>query len=471
LIPFVGGSEQPITQTHIPFLQRIGSWAVVLGANPWSPDGTEIVFSRLHPNGPVALWKRNLSTGMETQLTFPASTGEDNDAAWSPDGKRIAFDRQGSIWVVSPQGGEPSELVKDASSPAWRHDGHGLVFTRGTNLWETDLTTGDVRQLTSGPHSDMWPAVARDGAIAYSQYDHEVNVYWQPVGGAQNDVVQLTSSTNENFGPRLSMDGSRVLYYSRRTGDNEVWIGDRKTGKDQNLSNDNAADDRLADWSPDGKEIVFMSSRGGSYELWIVKTDGSGIPRPLTHQQLTVAGSTMEAEGGPRWSPDGERIAYIAPFEGGTAVWTIAPDGTGASATVARNAISFGWYKDGRRLLYIRQAQDGSGLQELVAADLVTGKEQLLLKRSMAELAVAADGGALSFVDAVSHFTMNLWELRLKPTTQPGEFPIPDGRAWQITDGKGAWHVHNGGLSADGKAVVYSRDKDFGDIYVIEPKK
>ena len=34
--------------------------------------------------------------------------------------------------------------------------------------------------------------------------------------------------------------------------------------------------------------------------------------------------------------------------------------------------------------------------------------------------------------------------------------------------GKGLWHAHAGGFSADGKSLVYSRDRDFGDIHVIE---
>jgi dipeptidyl aminopeptidase/acylaminoacyl peptidase len=267
------------------------------------------------------------------------------------------------------------------------------------------------------------------------------------------------------------LDGSQVLYYSNRTGNYEVWILDRKNGADQNLTDSPDSADRLADWSPDGKEIVFMSDRGGSIELWIAKTAG-GPPRQLTRQKLSIASHTAEAEGGPRWAPDGKLIAYLAPVKDGSAIWVADPQGVKVpQETSIRNAISFGWYKDSRRLLYIRRSGDGSGLQELVAADISTGEEKVLLRRPIAELAVAADGGALSFIHAVSHFTMDLWALRLKPTTQPGELPTPDGSPWQITSGKGAWHVHAGGWSRDASAVVYSRDKDFGDIQVSQRPK
>ena len=34
----------------------------------------------------------------------------------------------------------------------------------------------------------------------------------------------------------------------------------------------------------------------------------------------------------------------------------------------------------------------------------------------------------------------------------------------------GDYHVHNGGWSPDGREIVYTRDLDAGDIYVIEPR-
>jgi len=470
-----GGTEHLITETHIPFLQRMGAWANVLGANPWSPHGTEIVFSRLQPTGDVALWKMNLSTKKETQLTMPAAGTEDGGAAWSPDGTRIAFDRGGSVYVVPANGGEPSVLVEDAYGAAWKPNSNGVVFTsdRGgaPNLWEMDFATGKVRQLTSGGGADLAAAVARDGSVAYSEFSHDVNVYWTSVADLATEPRQLTSFSGESFGPRISLDGSQVLYYSNRSGNYEVWALDLKTGNPRNLTEypTNPAD-RLADWSPDGKEIVFMSDRGGSVELWIAKTDTLATRR-LTGQNLPIASHTAEAEGGPRWAPDGKLIAYLAPANGTSAIWVVDPQGGEPRVTSIRNATSFGWYKDSRRMLYIRQSSDGSGLQELVATDISTGDWTVLLKRAIAELAVAADGGAVSFLDAVSHFSMDLWALRLKPTTQPGQLPVADGQPKQITFGKGAWHVHAGGWAKDASAVVYSRDRDRGNIQVIERAK
>ena len=68
-------------------------------------------------------------------------------------------------------------------------------------------------------------------------------------------------------------------------------------------------------------------------------------------------------------------------------------------------------------------------------------------------------------MNSVSHFTMDLFVMNL----QAGADGLPRaGKDRQVTFGKGVWHAHAGGFSADGRSLVYSRDRDFGDIYVIE---
>jgi TolB protein len=456
----------------------MGAWAGALGSNPWSPDESQLVFSRLEGNGDVALWKVTLEGDRrEERLTSPPLGAEDVYATWSPDSKSIAFARMlnGSytLWIVPSAGGTEVPVLEDGDydlMPAWTLDGR-IVFSsfrsKALNLWEVrpDSRTPPKR-LTFGKGRDYSAGVSRDHAIAYSQFDHEVDIYKVDLDARnleQDQGTKLTSYTGENFGPRISRDGA-VVYYSDRLGDFEVWLIE-KTGPARNLTN-NPATDRLADWSPDGKKIVFMSDREGAMRLWIldIATERVQMLTPRD-QPLAQASHTAEAEGGPRWSPDNKLIAYIAPAESGSAIWVVAPDGSNPRATRIRGATSFAWYRDSRHLIYTRQAPDSSGKQQLIAADLETGDEQILRTGAIAEIAVSADGSKLSFINAVSHFTMDLFALDLRPG--PNQLPIA-GRERQITFGKGRWHAHAGGWAPDGKSLVYSRDRDYGDIHVIE---
>ncbi|MDH3732944.1 MAG: protein kinase [Gemmatimonadota bacterium] len=471
-----GGTEQKLVETHIPFFDRLAAWATSLGANAWSPDGEELAFSRLEESGDVAVWKVNLTTREETRLTTPPTAAEDGGASWAPDGGSIIFVRTQSgmrtLWQVSPEGGGETQLFDEfVMHPSWFPDGRHIAFASprsgAFNLWALDTRDGELRQLTQGAGIDWTPAVASTGAIAYQQFGHEIEIRWAGVNDAgDEDHERLTTFTGENFGARVSPDGNQVLYYSNRAGNHDIWILDRESAQHRQLTTDPAAD-RLADWSPDGSEVVFMSNREGAVRLWIADAE-TGVTRPLTGHELPWESHEAEAQGGPRWSPDGRLIGYLAPEDGEAAVWVVEPDGLEPRPTVIRGARSFGWYLDSERIVYMRRALDGSGDLELRAAHLGTGDDVLLRSGPLAEMAMSRDGRAVSFVQSPSHFTMNLFVLRLTPPDPVDGLPRSLGEPRQVTFGVN-WHVHNGGWAPDASAVVYSRDRDFADIFVLEP--
>ena len=109
-----------------------------------------------------------------------------------------------------------------------------------------------------------------------------------------------------------------------------------------------AVDPRI---SPDGEQVLFlrtsmdvMKDRTRS-RLWIVDFDG-GEPRPVT--------SGEASESSPRWSPDGERVAYVSSAAGSTQLYVRWMD-TGASTRLTqleRSPSSLSWSPDGRWLAF-----------------------------------------------------------------------------------------------------------------------
>jgi Tol biopolymer transport system component len=468
LIPPLGGPERKLVETNIPYAYG------VLGAFPWSPDASELLFSRPQPTGEIAVWKINLSTGVQTQLTHPPPGAADRTAAWSFDGERIAFTRnqggKNSLWLMDAPGGEPEQLLSDEyqnMEPAWAPDSQRLVFVsnRGGahNLWEIDVSSRRLRQVTSGPGYDLTPATSPTGRIAFTPSSHQTDLYWGPVDQPQEEHQRLTSHTMDNFGGRVAPDGQRVVYQSSRTGNYELWLLDRRAGTERQLT-DHPAWDAMADWSPDGREIVFLSDREGTLQVWVLEVE-SGRVRRLSEKSFSIPFEDLF--GGPRWSPDGKAIGFIAAGEKEEGLWVVDPQGENVRSPLA-GVIGFDWYRTSRHVVYTRTAPDGSGTLEIRVADLETGKEAILLRGPNAELVVAPDGRGVAYVHAASHQNMHLYLLRLAPPASPGQLPRPLGEPQQLTRGEGVWHVHNGGWSPDSKAVVYSRDLDRGDIYVIE---
>lgn len=97
--------------------------------------------------------------------------------------------------------------------------------------------------------------------------------------------------------------------------------------------------DPLTHISPDGRWVVFQLStpdleeNAFKVDLWVVPTDGSAEPRPLTDHDSAARGSRLT----PRWSPDSRTIAYTAPGRG-IVLLELADESTEALVDSARAA-------------------------------------------------------------------------------------------------------------------------------------
>lgn len=124
----------------------------------WSPDGAWIVFFRssdcdlcaIHPDG----------TGMHQLAALtPDSTAGFGFPAWSPDGLRIAFERDLSIVVMQADGSNQVALTSGAADDEyadWSPDGNWLVFSRFISgakgqLWIMRSDGSDTVQVSQDP--------------------------------------------------------------------------------------------------------------------------------------------------------------------------------------------------------------------------------------------------------------------------------------------------------------------------------
>lgn len=77
--------------------------------------------------------------------------------------------------------------------------------------------------------------------------------------------------------------------------------------------------------SPDGKTLLYgvkyfdFRKNKGNLELYTMPISG-GTPKQITNSELNEADAI--------WTPNGKKIAYLAPFEGKVQIWEMNPDGT-----------------------------------------------------------------------------------------------------------------------------------------------
>ena len=472
LIPPQGGEPRELAATGVPFMARYVDSHQTLGAQPWSPDGQELLFSRLQPSGEIALWKVQVTTGEEVQLTEPPPAAKDLQASWSFDGKWIVFvrrqERPASLWLLPSAGGEPRVLLSDQyenSHPAFSTDGARLVFGSNRsgprNIWEIELASRRLRRVTTGPGQDNGANTGRNGRLVFHQWRQQQDIHLLRVASRRDE--RLTFHTHRNYFPRLSPDRKKMAYQSSRTGNFEIWQFDLESGAERRLT-DHPAADHGPDWSPDGSQIVFLSDRREEPHVWVM-TVANGALHRLTRQGLPLEeGLARQVPHGPRWSPDGEKIGYVSPSGGEPALWVIGRTG-GDPRPVVAGVLDFAWYRDSRHILY---TPAGAAVQELRARDLDTGREITLFRGPHRELAAAPDGTAVTFGQGASMQQMDLYLLRLSTPDDSTGLPRALGKPQALTDGHDVWHPHNGSLSADGKLIVYTRDTDQADIYMIE---
>ena len=315
LIPALGGQER-----------RIGDGVYTLS---WSADGrTLVTCSRPTPEQPNSnLILLSVETGEQRVLTQTAMPISDGLAAFSPDGKQIAFLRSFSlsareVFTIPASGGAPRQLTFDKRplfGLTWTGDSREIVFCAnlggGPSLWRINASGGAPERMSLGVNPAS-PAVSRQGnKLAWTENYADTNIYrYESLGFAGSDAPgkfsspeRLIFSTREDHSQQFSPDGEKIVFVSSRTGSDEIWVCDRDGGNLRQLTFFDGPPTGTPRWSPDGRSIVFDSRVEGSPDIYVISIEGG----PL-HRLTTEASS----DNTPSWSRD-SRWIYFSSNRGG----------------------------------------------------------------------------------------------------------------------------------------------------------
>jgi Tol biopolymer transport system component/DNA-binding winged helix-turn-helix (wHTH) protein len=356
----------------------------------FSPDGTQVVYSRLSKGCPSrwcgpqtehsGLWQMVVGSTEVRPLTTGA--GFDVNARFSPDGRQIAFVRRQDelgrrrIMLVSAVGGSAAKLsdfpVADAAI-AWSADGKAIIAGRDP---------------VDDPRGDR-------------------GLYAVPLAGGAPRAITRAAPPMVHVDPALTPDGRRLAFVACRSavlarGDCDLNVADIAPDLTTTSSARRVVTMPMISgpvWGPDGKSLIFAGDlEGGSLYLWKLDADRLGSPGRIESagrdvgEQVAVAqgrrlafsrverdeeivriaigqppvtlisSSSNEAQG--TYSEDGRRIAFTSDRSGTMAVWVAEADGSAPHQLTHAEPNFLGgsspkWSPDGKRIALDAESADG----------------------------------------------------------------------------------------------------------------
>ncbi|HEY7284821.1 MAG TPA: hypothetical protein VH497_05245 [Vicinamibacterales bacterium] len=445
-MPILGGSSSP-------YLEGVAEF-------DWSADATRLVYHTTGPGDPMFV-KAAGETGPGRQI-FSAPTGlHSHFPVWSSDGRFVYF-VQGSlpdrldIWRISAEGGTPERITHhdaDVSHPAFV-DSRTLMYLAGDGSGEGPwLHTIDVERrvphrLSSGFDRYTSLSASADGRHLVTTQASPRGTLWRvPITDAVTGMsamsrIPLTTATG--FCPRA---GPGFLIYTASKGNGEsIWKA--QGGVATEIWG--VPDARLIGCpaiAPDGRRVTFAARQNGEALQYVVNVDGTGV---------RVVGRSLEPQGDPAWSPDGQSIT-VARDEGGPRLFRMNLDGSAPVPLVRQQSVDPVWSPDGKFVVF---SGVDVGTTFSVSAATADGRPyplpNLKLTRGSRRLCFMPGRQALVVLrGGIQH--KDLWLVDLAT-----------GAERQLTNFPADFDVRDFDISPDGQEAVVHQRQDQSDIVMIE---
>jgi serine/threonine protein kinase/Tol biopolymer transport system component len=306
-------AEVPYWIVPLPIGTRRRLGDVIGHSAAWSPDGHQLVYA-----SGFDLYVANHDGSAPRKLLGLSDVAF--DLTFSPDGRRIRFSignpfaGNTSIWEVGVDGAGLRALLPGWNNPAreccgkWTPDGRYFVFvstnSKGTNLWALREPVSLLRrgspvpiQLTTGPLIFSDPLLSQDGGKVFA-------IGTQPRG----ELIRYNSGSKQ-FLPFLSGMSASELDFSR-DGEWVTYVAypeytlwrSHPDGSDRLQLTYSPMEAHLPRWSPDGNQVAFIAVRRDKWKIFFVSSQGG------TPQELLPEDNDNEAD--PVFAPDGSRLAF-----------------------------------------------------------------------------------------------------------------------------------------------------------------
>jgi tricorn protease len=296
----------------------------------WTPDSRSILFSS---NRGEDFMPQLYLVSAEGGMPWRAGTDMGVQGAYSPDGKRIAYNPKSQVyWRKYYRGSYQSDIIiMDVAAkrftqvtdfngldswPMWGTDGF-IYFVSDrdgaglTNLWRVSENGAKAEKVSSFKTGDVrFPSISSDGRTIVFEHDFMIWKLDVPSKKVTPIKLDIAAETADNMTEMQSFSGqaddydlapsSRRIVFSIH---GEIFTAPVEEGDIRQVT-EGPARDRNVGYSPDGKSLAYISDQSGREELYVIAVDGAGAAQKLTDIDALKAGYN--------WSPDSKEIAFTS---------------------------------------------------------------------------------------------------------------------------------------------------------------
>lgn len=457
-----------------------------------SPDGTRLVFPATDASGKVSLWVRPLNS-----LTVQRLQGTEDAAFafWSPDSRQLGFfqneklrkidvtggppvtvcdapNGRGGSWsrnnviVFSPEssgglssvpaaGGTPVPIVDGGQGGAYHSrwpvilpDGRHILFLRGDltapgtpklGIYVSEIGSGEQRFLLQADSGALYSPPGyllflRGDTLMAQRFD---GMSQKLRGEAFPVAVHVPSPQQFRLG-FFSVSRTGMLVYATGTGESGgqlVWVN--ANGEEVAMVGEPGP--RGPRLSPDGRRVAYVARNpeGSNSDVWLMD-----LTRGVQTRFTFGPGNNRS----PLWSPDGSRIAYASWESSSLNIFVKNTSGAGGAVPLLKNEAEKSpsdWSRDGKYILYTSVAPKGKTNPDVWVLPLFGDSKPFpYLQTPFMEFSAvfSPDSRWVAYVSDESG----------KPEVYLSPFPSGEGK-WQVSQGGGLlpqW-------SPDGSALFY----------------
>ena len=270
--------------------------------------------------------------------------------------------------------------------------GNPIVFTSNIDgnheIFSLDPERAELVNLTKSTDSEYAPSLSPDGShIAFLSGDDEHNTLQVIALNTESDsrtpVSRIDGSHRDH---RWAPSGDRLAYLVQNGGDPSTHVAGYDGSNSMELTTIVAHE--IGGWSFDGSSVVFTVLEGAGRGIYVRNPDGVNEVR-LTDQP----------DYSPVWSPNSHRIAFISERDGNPEIYVMNSDATELKRITESSGVEYdiAWSPDGRKIAF---TSDRDGNPEIYVVDVRDGDVKRLTRNSVRDdqPVWSRDGKRIAFV-------------------------------------------------------------------------